>query len=182
MTLQRIAEDDKSIFISDEIQSLTISSAQSSKQFSLIKKERGEIYLQMAISKIMKEAFRFLPSKMNEDDFVYYSKYFSKELWYWKFDDFILCFKNGINKKYGEIYGEFNISVFMKWAELYEQEKETYFHNKHLDIKETPTTREDNKQKIFEDRQRQYPHQITTPEKISVEDALQSLSKSIKNK
>ena len=155
LTLQKITESERGIFISDEIQSLTVATAQNSKQFSLIKKEQGEIYLQIAISKIMKEAARFLPCKMNEDDFVYYSKYFSKELWYWKFDDFILCLKNGIEKKYGDIYGEFNVSVFMKWAGLYEVEKENHFHNKHLDTKETPTTREDTKQQIFQERQKQ---------------------------
>lgn len=146
-------DEDKGIFISEAIHSLTIASAQNSKQFSLIKKEKGEEYLQVAISKIMKEAFRFLPSKMNEEDIIYFAKYFQKEFWYWKFDDFILCFKNGIEKKYGEIFGEFNISVFMSWAEKYNQEKEDFFYNKHLSSVEKNNSNEENKHKIFKERQ-----------------------------
>lgn len=150
-------ECDGAVFNSNEIAVLDIDLAQKSKQFSLIKKESGELYLQIAISKIIKEAFRFLPSKMNEADIIYFSKYFQKELWHWKFDDFILCFKNGINKKYGDIYGEFNISVFMKWAEEYEKEKDDLFYNKHLDSKEQTTTREDTKHMIHKERKSTAP-------------------------
>lgn len=173
-----MAESDLGIFISDEINSLTIASAQNSKQFSLIKKEMGETYLQVAISKIFKEALRFLPHKLNQDDMVYFSKYFSKELWHWKFDDFILCFKNGIDKKYsqrirgeagGDLYPDFNITVFMKWVEFYESDKEAHFYNKHLDIKESPTTTEVNKQNIFKERMKYSPNlsDIEIPKQIN---------------
>lgn len=162
--LQSILDSDEGIFISNEIAKLDIALAQSSKQFSLIKKEQGELYLQVAISKIMKEAFRFLPSKMSEPDIVYFAKYFQKELWYWKFDDFILCFKKGIAKEFGDIYGEFNISVFMKWAELYEKEKDDFFHNKHLSLVEKNNVTEENKQAIFKERQGQ------TNETVSLKD------------
>lgn len=165
--LQSILDSDEGIFNSNEIANLDISLAQNSKQFSLIKKEQGEVYLQIAISKIMKEAIRFLPSKMNNDDIVYFSKYFQKELWHWKFDDFILCFKNGISNKYGEIYGEFNISVFMKWVEKYDKEKQYLFYNKHLDTKEPSTTKEETKNMIYKNRIASYPIEIKLPDSIN---------------
>ena len=125
-TLQELSDKDEPIFISNEITSLTIELASNSKQISLLKKENGEQYLQIAISKIIKEAIKFLPSKMPAEDIIYFAKFFSKEYWYWKYDDLILCFKKGIAKEYGEIFGEFNISVFQSWALKYEKEKEDF--------------------------------------------------------
>ncbi len=165
-TLQSVLDSDEGVFNSNELAKLDIGLAQKSKQFSLIKKEQGELYLQVAISKIMKEALRFLPTKMTEPDIVYFSKYFQKELWHWKFDDFILCFKNGINKHYGDIYGEFNVSVFMKWVEQYEKEKDDFFYNKHLDTKEATATREDTKHMIFNERQKTGPLDIELPKRM----------------
>lgn len=180
-TLQLIAENFP-VLISDESAKLTIAKAQLSPQISLIKKERGVEFLRMAIGGIISEMLPFVGgNQISMKEIAAYSTEISNVYWYWHIDDLILCLRNGINNIYGKPYGAFTYQMFSEWADKYEKEKDNMFYNKHLDTKDPSTTREDNKYRLYKERQdRMLPDKPT--EKIDVNEALQSLKKSINNK
>lgn len=151
-TLQLINEN-LPVLISDESASLTIAKAQLSPQISLIKKEKGIEFLRMSIAGIISEMLPFVSSnQLTSKEIAAYSTEISNVYWYWKIDDLILCLKNGMNHIYGKPYGAFTYQMFSEWANKYEIQKDDMFYNKHLNTKEAQTTREDNKQAIYNER------------------------------
>lgn len=161
-TLQLINEGQPAL-ISDHSAELTVAKAQQSSQISLIKKEQGKDYLRMTIAGIINELLPFVPNQIGSAEIAAYSTEISNTYWHWKIDDLILCLRNGMNGLYGKEYHKFTYQTFSEWANKYEVEKENHFHNKHLDTKETSTTREDTKHMIYKERAISAPVNIKAP-------------------
>lgn len=73
----------------------------------------------------------------------------------WTPDDILLVLRNGRDGKYKNDNARWTLQTFNRWADEYEAERSNVFYNYYLNIKETPTTREDNKEMLFNERKKQ---------------------------
>lgn len=148
------AKNNKLVFSSDHANELTLAKAQQSDQLSLVKKEMGITFAEKMLAGILNEFSVFVQHDLTPITLAIYAKQILATYWYMKIDDIIMCLKNGINGDYGKTYGKFNYSVFAEWMSEYETERDNYYYDKHLEVKESSTTTESNKQAIYEQRRK----------------------------
>ena len=70
----------------------------------------------------------------------------------WTPDDILLVLRNGRDGKYKNDNARWTLQTFNRWADEYEIERSAVQINKHLDTKENPLTREENKNEMYKQR------------------------------
>jgi len=160
---------------------LTVEQAFNSGAHFAILKKWNEQGITLTIATMLTELLLSVPNNMTTEDIVYMARSIVIDNENWKPDDILLIFRNAKQGKYEKIYGNFSYQDFNKWADAYAKERQNYVDNKHLSTKAPITTTIESKQRIFEDRQKQYPILNDKTEKINLDDALKSLGKSITN-
>lgn len=124
------------ILSSDHAASLTLEKARESQQLSLLRKEQGDIAVEAIITKLISELCRYVPNNLEPLDIAGYAKMIHKKYWYFKIDDIVLCFKNGISGDYGKIYGNLKYDTLAEWFLKYDFQMSLMYEDKASQYKE----------------------------------------------
>lgn len=84
------------------------------------------------ITGLLNEFLSFVPTALTGDEVVLYSDKILAHCPTWSTADLILCLKNGTDGKYGIVKYNWKWNVFVDWAFKYEQQKDDFFHDRHL--------------------------------------------------
>ena len=130
-----IAEN-KPALTSDHAVALTVETAIQGTQISLITNKFGADFADDAITFLFHELSNFVTLGGTPDACLQWAKMIRTEYWGWKFDDLIYCIRQGINGRWGKIYGSFTYATFTEWAGKYELERNDYFEQRAAKHKE----------------------------------------------
>jgi len=115
--------------INPQSSALTIPEANKSIQLSKLKKDQGEAAMLGYIMMLIKEMLPFVkydPQKFTPVLIGQYAKMIANNWWMFKAQELALCLMNGINGKYGKIYGNIAYTDIVRWLQLYSEEAEQY--------------------------------------------------------
>lgn len=88
---------------------------------------------------LLNELNSLIKSNLDRNDLTLYAYQVQNSFRNLKFDELIYSIKNGIEGRYGKIYGQFNYIVLNEWLEKSYQEFISFRDNKHLDQKQLLT-------------------------------------------
>ena len=85
---------------------------------------------------LLHEFLGLVPNALNADEIVLYAKKILSDFPDWSTADLVLCLKNGAAGKYGPIKFRWTwASDFMEWVHQHNQDKDNFFHDKHVRAK-----------------------------------------------
>ena len=92
---------------------------------SLIKKETGTEFLRSFLTLIISDVVEFFSvgKSMNEKQILQTSDLIAEEYYYFKPEDFKLCFNRAKKGRYGKQYDRLDGGVIFEWLQLYSQER-----------------------------------------------------------
>lgn len=92
---------------------------------SSIKKEYGEVELQAVLVLLLTDVIDFFSvgKSMSDGQVAETIKLILKEFFYFKIDDFKLCFDRAKTGKYGKVYDRIDGNIIFEWLELYDFER-----------------------------------------------------------
>ena len=106
----------------------------------------------LCVSAMVGELMAYVPNQLTGEQLVSIAESIILDNPEWKPDDILIILRNGKQGKYGKQYGNWSYQTFNEWADAYAIERQAYFDNRHLDVKESSTTRADNKNQVYKER------------------------------
>lgn len=116
-------------------QSLAISGTLHHPSIGKLVKSNGEASMLVFITGLLNEFLSFVPNALNADEIVLYADKILAHCPTWTTADLVLCFKNGMDGKYGIVKYNWKWNVFIEWTQKYDQEKDDFFYKRHLSAK-----------------------------------------------
>ena len=116
--------------------SLTISDTIRRPTIQNLVKTHGNDYVVFFVTGLLNELLSFVPTSLTGAEVVLYSDNIIASFPTWSPEDIILCLKNGMSGKYGPTtyHWKWNPN-FVEWAKRYNQEKDDFFHDRHVKAK-----------------------------------------------
>jgi hypothetical protein len=105
--------------------------------------ESGEMACELIISKMLAELKGAVKTYYTGDNINIFAKMIISNNQEMKISELILCINNGINGKYSEpnkavIYGDVTYDVIAGWINRYNNDKEDFLYQRHLERKNNP--------------------------------------------
>ena len=117
---------------------------------SKIRKTNGEKFVNAILIKLLNELCIFTPAEINGNLKVLFAETLLNSFWFLKIDDFVLCFRNAINGKYGKVFGKLTYIQIAEWLNAYITEKTSHYENDNLKNKEFGDRTDESEIKDFE--------------------------------
>lgn len=117
-------------------------------QLSSLRREQGDVAVEAIIAKLLNELCKYVSNNLETADIAMYAKMIHKKYWYFKIDDLVLCFKNGMNGDYGKIYGNLKFDTLADWFSKYDFSMSNFYEDKSKQYKETYDANRSSEEKI----------------------------------
>ena len=95
-------------------------------------RDRGELYVKALLTEAIIDLSEFfnVQNNFSERQVVSTVNIIREKYYYFKPDDFKLCFKEAMKGTYGKVYNRLDGSLIMEWLESYETERVSFFEGK----------------------------------------------------
>ena len=111
-----------------------IQTALKGNQISKLRKA-NPLETQMLVVMVINESFALLRHELNVDQIAIYAKRITETYWHLKIEELGLILNNGIEGKYGKMYGNFCYQTLVEWINEYDKEKNEILSHQHQDQK-----------------------------------------------
>lgn len=105
---------------------VTLQIAYKAKRIQQFVKEIGKPQAIMSMAEILIKSRDYLDYEVDENKLASWAEMLVDEHPDLSFDDFILILRNGINGRYGKIYGKMNYPILSEWISKYRDQVAEY--------------------------------------------------------
>ena len=102
-----------------------------SPQISLLKKHESQL-LGLRVMGLLNDLRKYTICHFDERTTGDLARNLIENFWHLKFDEFILILRNGINGRYGKIFGALQYSTIAEWFNAHESERQSHIEQKRI--------------------------------------------------